>query len=322
MNRFLKEPTVHFVLMGGALFLIFELVSPDGAAGGARLIDSQRDHRILVTESLLSGLSQDYLRRTGNPPTDEVLQGLIEQYVDDEVLVREARTLGLDRGDPVVRRRLLQRMAFVIEDGSWAEPPSDAELSDFVARHPERYWQPARITFEHIFVAEPGPNGQGTPRDRVEQLVERLAAGDDPAQLGDPFIAGRRFAGRTEAQVSATFGPDFAARVMGLPEGEWRGPIASSFGHHLVRVERRQAGGPPELGAVRSAATRDWWTERRRRAQREAITRLRAAYVVEVEDGARDGSWVAGPSAEAAVSSGDRDGVAGVASWARREAAR
>ncbi|HLK12737.1 MAG TPA: peptidylprolyl isomerase [Candidatus Binatia bacterium] len=273
MTRWLREPLLHFAVLAAALLAVERRLAPEA-------------RRIVVPAEVVRGLRQDHLRRTGMPPTPAEEAGLVERWVDDEVLVREALALGLDRGDVIVRRRLVQKME-ILAEGPDAPAPSDAVLAEYLARHAERYATPARVSLTQVWA------GPGVDAAAARALRARLAAGTDPAAVGAPFVAGRSFARRSEQELADVFGADFAAAAMGLPVGEWAGPVRSSYGFHLVLVRERQPGYPPVLDEVRAAVTRDWQEEERAARVRAARAALRARYAVAVEDDGESGQVAA-----------------------------
>ena len=229
----------------------------------------------------IAGMRDDFRRRTGRMPSATDEQSLIDAYAGDEILVREALGLGLDRGDVVVRRRLIQKMEALIENTEPVPAPTDAELEEFVAAHPERYASPARVTFTHVFVSAQRA-GEGAAAEAAG-LRAQLDQGADPATLGDPFLRGRELRLHSQGELAGIFGAGFATAVMQLPEGTWSSPIASSFGVHLVRVTETRPGSAPTLASMRQRVEREWRDDRRQRLNREARSRLRARYAVRVE---------------------------------------
>jgi hypothetical protein len=213
--------------------------------------------------------------------TDE--RGMVDAWVGDEILVREALALGLERGDVVVRRRLIQKMEFLIENTEPVPAPTDAALEAQLAAHPERYGNPERISLTHVFVS--AQRAGDAAAAEAAQLRARLLDGADAGALGDPFLRGRELRLHAQSELANVFGAAFAAAVMALPDGTWSEPIRSSFGFHVVRVTERRAGVAPTLATVRERVERDWREERRRTLNREARDRLRSRYVVRVEDG-------------------------------------
>jgi len=226
-------------------------------------------------------MSEDFRRRTGRMPSATDEKAMVDAYVGDEILVREAQSLGLDRGDQIVRRRLIQKMEFLLENTEPVPAPTDAELEAYLAAHREQYASPARVSLSHVFVSTQRA-GQGAGAEAAA-LRMQLDGGADPASLGDPFVRGRELRLHSQAELAAIFGGEFAAAVMRLPEGTWSPPIRSSYGVHLVRVTEKRSGDPPTLPAVRQRVEREWRDERRQTLNREARARLRARYAVRVE---------------------------------------
>jgi hypothetical protein len=159
--------------------------------------------------------------------------------------------------------------------------PTDADLEAFLARHAERYVLASRMSLEHVFVSR-----KTHPDDAAVvagELRERIAAGEDPARLGDPFLRGRVLRAQTDGELAGVFGPEFARAVAALPLEEWAGPIPSSFGLHLVRVGERSGGRRATVAEVRRELVRDWEEEQRAHAGRAALAQLRQRFAVRIE---------------------------------------
>lgn len=260
-----REPLVHFVVLGGALFALHAWVArPPPSA-------------IEVLPAFVDGLRAEQAERTGKPPTEDETRSMIERYVDDEVLYREALALGLDRGDVIVRRRLVQKMELLARAS--VREPSEAELGEYLKAHAERYGAGAAVTFRHVFVSRDRHGAAAA--ERAGELLAELRAGADPAKLGEPFVAGATFARRTRGDLDTGFGGGFAAAAFAAPVAEWSGPIASSYGLHLVLVSARDPGRVPELSEVLARVREDCSNERREGAVRSEIERLRGRYRVE-----------------------------------------
>jgi hypothetical protein len=277
LGRVLREPLLHFVVFGVVLFAWHRAVAPPAPTNA-----------IVVTAATQNGFRQEHLRRHGRLPTAAEEHALVERYVDTEVMLREALALGLDRGDIIVRRRLVQKMEFVNQGLEPHPAPTDAELEALLARHAERYTMASRLSLEHVFVSS-GAHPADAPmaavdgRERIRELRERVEAGEDPARLGDPFLRGRTFRAQTEGELGGVFGPAFACEVQSLPPDEWSGPIASSFGFHLVRVTERTGGRRATVAEVRRELMRDWEAEERAESARRALVQLRARYDLRIE---------------------------------------
>lgn len=272
LRRLLREPLLHVVVLGVLLFALHRAVAPPSAG-----------EEIVVPPDALAAMREEFRRRTTRMPSATDEQAMLEKWVDDEVLVREALSLGLDRGDGVVRRRLIQKMEYLIENTEPVQAPTDAELQTYLAANIARYATPARVSFTHVFVS--AQRAGAAAAEEAAALKTRLDDGADPAALGDPFLRGRDVRLHTQAELASGFGAPFAAAVVQLPEGTWSAPIRSSFGLHLVRVSEKRAGAEAGLATVRPQLERDWRDDRRRLLDREARARLRARYHVRVDTG-------------------------------------
>ncbi|MFN8542945.1 MAG: peptidylprolyl isomerase [Candidatus Binatia bacterium] len=268
--RWLREPLVHFAALGAALFALHRAVAPPPAT-----------RRIEVTRAVVEGLRRDHARRTGAPPTPTEEAALVDRWVDGEVMVREALALGLDRGDIIVRRRLLQKMEFLNEGAEPVPAPTDAELEAWLAAHPGAHAVPDRVSLTHVFVST--ERHGAAAEAAAAALRARVVAGEDAAGLGDPFLRGREFPLYTETELAGVFGPALATAVLRLEPGTWSAPLHSSYGLHLVRVTERRPGRRPALAEVREAVARDWQAAQRDTGARAALARLRASYDIHVE---------------------------------------
>jgi hypothetical protein len=236
---------------------------------------------IALSAADVDALRLDQRRRVGTDPTPAEDAAIVERFVDDEVLYREALAMGLDRGDIIVRRRLLQKMEFLLEGLHPIPEPTDAALEAYLAAHADRYRTPARIGVTHVFVSRDRHSADAEAV--AAALRAQLEAGTDPATLGDPFLRGRELRAQSEQDLSGIFGPAFARAAVALPLEEWSGPVTSSYGLHLVRVRDRVPAEVPALARIRATVLQDWSEERRREAQRTARAELRRKYTVRVE---------------------------------------
>jgi peptidyl-prolyl cis-trans isomerase C len=265
-----REPLWQFIAIGSAIFLLYREVAP-------------KDHCIPISQAHVEGLRQDHLRRTGLPPTPEEESALIERLFQDEVLLREALRIGLDQGDPIVRRRLLQKMGFLMENLNPVPEPTEAELQEHFQRHGQRFAQEGRISLVHVFLAS-NRSGAAPAETEAQSVLDKLSAGTDPGDLGDPFIHGSRFVQRTDKEMAAIFGSSFADSLKDLQEGVWCGPMESSYGFHLVRITSRTEAREPTFAEVRPQVQKSLKAVKRERAKRAAIQRLSDRYEIRLEE--------------------------------------
>jgi hypothetical protein len=266
-RRVARAPLVHFLLLGGVLLAADHLRNPPRAplASG----------RILVTRQIVADLGADLARRRGHPPSPEELRAEVDHYVEDEAFFREAVALGLHESDLIVRRRLVQRMRFLHEDMAAAREPSDDELSAYVAAHTERYAPEPRITFEQVFLSR---SARGDALARAAELaLAELQAGRGAASDAYPLPLGT--ARQSRGELARVLGPRLADALFEVPSGEWRGPLESSYGLHLVRVTERQRP-PVDLAAVRPKAREDLLAERRHAVEQALAASLKDRFEV------------------------------------------
>ena len=280
--NWLKEPLLHFLLIGAALFAIYYEV---GNRGG------DPDDRIVVTAADVERLVGLWARTWQRPPTPEELRGLIESHIKEEVLYREALALGLDDDDRVVRRRLAQKAQFMFEDLTAQPAPGDAELESFLRQSGDRYKIPGRYSFTHVYVSADRWGDEAGAEAR--RLLERLrddGAIVDPATLGDNLLLGHRFPDYSEAEIAGSLGQDFASALEEVAPGQWEGPLESAFGLHLVYVEVRVPSEVPPLAEIRERVLDDYRSTRQREANEAVYQTLRDRYeiVVETGDGVAD----------------------------------
>jgi hypothetical protein len=283
-----REPLLHFLALGAALFALYTAVAAHSRDGAAA-------REIVVTQGRIRSLAETFARQWRRPPSDEELAGLVRDFVREDVLAREATALGLDRDDTIVRRRLAQKMEFLFDDVAAMVVPSDDDLASFLAGHPETFRIDSRTTFTQVFV-DRAKHGGAFDADVAQLLGELNAAGGDRelATAGDSRMLDVRFEALSRRDVEAQFGVRFAARLEELPLGRFEGPVESGYGAHLVRVESRSPARRPALEEVREAVARDWSAAKRRELKDARLQGLLARYVVTVEPVADEPERVAG----------------------------
>lgn len=315
-----RHPLLHFLAIGAALFAADHAwratrppLPPIAAA-----IPAPRPERQSVTLSpqQLERLQDDFVRQFGRAPTIEESVGLATLAIDEAVLEAEARRLGLDRGDPAIDRRLIQKMRAVsarpdaddaallaearrlgLDDDlivrrllreklrlALRSHPDDAVVDDeairaHIERHQDRYLRPAWVSFAHVFVSTSRRGAEADAHART--LLARLQAGVLPPaseDLSDAFPLGLAFREQPEDALATRFGEAFARSVSRAPMSQWSGPHASSLGLHLVRTTARGPGSLPPIEAVRERAALEIRESRAQSRLNEAVRKLRGDY--------------------------------------------
>jgi hypothetical protein len=275
IQRLLREPLLHFLLIGVALFLLYGAVNRGGS-------DAPRE--IVISESRAAAIEENFATVWMRPPTPVELRGLIDDYVAEEVYYREAVAMGLDQDDTVIRRRLRQKMEFLSDGIADSAEPTDAQLQDYLEQNPGKFARPAQLTFRQVYLSAER-RGDRVRVDAVKLLADLQANADrmDPAEAGDPTLLPATMEAAAPQSIGSVFGEGFARQVDDAPVGQWAGPIESGFGLHLVRVDQRAAGEAPTLAEIRPIVLREWQADTRRRHNDSFFATLRDKYDVRVE---------------------------------------
>lgn len=241
------------------------------------------EHTVIVTEGELQRMADIWASEAGRAPTRDDIEAILAEYVREEVLFREAERLGLGVGDTVVRRRLAQKMRFLIEESDPPNAPTEAELREAYEAAPEEYAEPARVSFIHVpFSFSPGGD------TRAEEISASLTAlRNDEANwraIGDPFMLSRRYERATHADLTRLFGDRFADAVFLEASGKWSGPIRSRLAEHLVRIEELTPGHVPEFERVRDKVATAETEARWRSANEAALAKLMKRYTIILDE--------------------------------------
>ena len=278
-KRWLREPLLHFLIAGLLLFATYRMLHPE-LSGTTEL------NRIELTADDLRQLEVVWTAQLRRPPTPEELDRLVEGRVREEILYREALALGLDRGDTIVKRRLAQKMEFLADDASALRDPTADELRAWYARNSERFAEPGRRSFRHVYFS---PDRRGDQaRQAAARALSRLA--DKPADVpivgttGDPFMFQDYYADRSPEQIASIFGSRFAAAVDTVQPGSWQGPIESGLGWHLVFVTSAMPGRVPAFNEVEPDIKAGWIDDQRAAARRRAFEAMRTHYEIHLPD--------------------------------------
>jgi len=276
MKKLLREPLVHFLLLGLLVFAGFKFTSRSDAGEPGKIVVNQAQ-----VESLVNGFTRTWQR----PPTNLELEGLIREYIREEVCTREALALGLDKDDSVIRRRLRQKLEFISDNVASQADPDDEALQKYLQAHAENFRGQRQFTFSQLYL-DPQKHGENLSRDINQLLAQLRLAGSraDLSKLGDSLLLEQDYEAVSAGDVSKQFGEKFAAKLSELPVGEWSGPIESGYGLHLVIVTERKDGSLPALADVRETVKRDWVNTQRSETNEKFYQALLKRYTVTIED--------------------------------------
>jgi len=267
MLKFLKEPLLHFILIGVALLAIYQWFNPSES------VDS--DNKIVITEGRIEQFATIFAKTWQRPPTAEELTALVDDYILEEVCYRQAKTMGIDADDTVIRRRLRQKFEFLTDDTAALVQPTDQDLADYLAAHPDKFRQSPTYTFEQVYF---------NPEKHTEAVVaEELSFLREGKQVGDVSLLPRSFTAARRQAVDGTFGIGFSEQLDPLQVGDWQGPVRSGLGWHLVKIESRTEGRLPELGQIRAIVEREWSNDKRLEIRKQINDRLLKEYEITVE---------------------------------------
>lgn len=268
-RRVLGEPLLHFLVLGALLFASYAWLQ-----GGAPAAPDE----IVVSSSRVKSLRTEFVRVWQRQPTKPEMDALVEAWVREEVLYREGIALALDKDDPVVRRRVAQKVMF-IADGQSPSPPTDKELQAWLDGHPADYRVEPRYSLRQIYF-NPAKHGD---RLAIELSQARIGLEAGLPVQGDSTMLPGSLDAAPSFEVAGLFGPEFAEALASLPLGGWQGPVSSSFGVHLVQVRARVGGFTPKLSEVRPAVERDLLRDLAERANQAFYQKLRSRFTVRIE---------------------------------------
>ena len=258
--RILKNPLFGFLLLGSVLFLL------DSLAGSDR-------QSIVVSVAQQQRLAALWETQTGSVVTPEQLDSLVKNWVEEEVLYREALRLGLDHEDSIVRRRLIQKLGFIAESNSSTTKP-DLTLENYYQKNIQNYTLPERYTFEQLYFE--------SEADATVALLS-INRGDSSSELGEPSMLNSRYAFRSALEIDTTFGSRFAEKIAGIAVDLWQGPFSSGLGFHLIQIITVHPEEVTPLAAIQDRVEMDFQRSQDELAKSEFITELADKYSITIE---------------------------------------
>jgi len=273
--KLVREPLVHFLLLGAGLFVVAGLMSTGSGADPGKIV---------VTTGQIEYLAAGYERAHQRPPSSDELDALIRDWIREEAYYREALALGLDRDDAIIRQRLRQKMEFISDDVAAAAEPTDDDLQRYLDAHADAFRLERRFTFRQVYL-NPERHRDALARDATALLAELRKSGvtADVTGLGDAFLLEHEFDAFAGSEVAKLFGEKFAAALGTLDTGLWQGPVESGYGVHLVLVRERTDGRIPALGEVRDTVRREWANVRRIESNEAFAQQILRRYAVTIE---------------------------------------
>lgn len=274
MSAWLKEPFFHFLLIGAGIFLLYTVTANE---------PENEETRIEVSSARADRMVTLWEKRWNRPPTEEEFNGLTEQYVNEEVLYREALAMGIEKDDPVVRRRLAQKVRFISNDIVTIETPPDTVLQTYLDTHASKYQLAGKVTFKHIYF-NPAKHGADMEDEAKALLVELRENNNsiDMQSVGDSFLHGTAFSELKKFELKRLFGKAFAKALLEQKTGEWQGPLTSSYGLHIVYIDAKIASKTATLEMAKQSVLEDWMSDERKKVNAAFVQNLRKRYNVQI----------------------------------------
>jgi len=275
MRRFLREPLVHFLLIGLLLFGVY-------AYTNRWRIGIESPKQIVLSLDDLRTMTAYFDSQWHRPPTAQEFQAMVEDKIKEEVLYREGLAMGLDKDDTIVKRRMAQKVRFLAEDVAAAHEPSTGELKGWFEKNTDKFALPSRYSFRHIYFS-PDKRGTIAHNDAVNALVKIAGQPEDLPQVAsaaDRFMFQDYYGDRTPSAIAKEFGPQFAVALEKLKPGSWQGPVESGYGWHLVFVDTVIPGRIPAFEEVESEVRTAWLGNQKAQAWQKAYETMRAKYTL------------------------------------------
>ena len=280
MSKLLREPLVHFIIAGIVLFFIY------GIFGNSTSEATEKN--IQISKGQIDLMHAHWTRQLGRPPSESELQGLIDDHIREEILMQEARAMGLDKDDIIIRRRLAQKMEFVSGDMLTAKEPTEAEISKYFDRHRQEFRVPGKVSFLQIYFSlDSRPKAQSIElAEKAKSTLNTLTIDEiDFLKYGDRTMLRTEHLTLSKAQLTSEFGDsEIVEKVAEAKMNSWEGPFISNFGLHLVYVLDREADYTPKLDEVASKIKSNMIEERKEILDQQFMAELRSRYTIEIHD--------------------------------------
>lgn len=272
IRTFLREPVVLFILIGIVLYISQALLfNPDPSAR----------KQITVTSNQLKQLESGFSKTWMRSPTQSELEGLIDDYIRNEVFYREALAMGLAEDDQVIRNRMRQKLELMLDNMASVNVPSQQMLETYLQENADDFRQDYQVSFIQVFI---NPEEHSDPGAVAENLLEQLQDGASPEDLGDRTMMGYAFSKYSQTDVARRFGNKFSWQVSNVEPGIWSGPLNTGIGLHLIRIDCFQVGTLPELSEIRQSVEREWMVKQKSKVKTAAYEKLIEGYDIQIEE--------------------------------------
>ncbi|MBT3866884.1 MAG: peptidyl-prolyl cis-trans isomerase [Gammaproteobacteria bacterium] len=272
LGKIIREPLLHFLAVGICVFLLFNLMNNSA---------TEKPNRIVISSGQVALLAANFSRARQRPPSEKEMQRLIDAYLHDEVYYREALALGLDRDDSVIRRRMRQKLSFILEDTAALLDPDDEELTIYMGAHAEQFRIQSAVSFRQVYLST---DTRSDVNADAKQILSRLRAGENPLSLGDRIMLKDTYILASRDDIKRRFGEGFAQQLLTLAPGDWIGPLKSGFGGHLVLITEIRPGRMPPLSEVKEKVKSEWLHSRTAELKQDTFRKLLENYEVVIQE--------------------------------------
>ncbi len=288
VKTLIREPLLHFLVLALGLFVVHDAIVHEDPEADARKIVVDRATLLNFIQFRSRAFDPEQAEEQLANFSEEELQRIIDDLVREEALAREARALGLERNDYVIKRRLVQKLDYIAR--GFAESTfeiTEAEIRAYFEENKSDFYVQPRITFTHVFFNAEQHGSSGAMQRAAETLQKLRAEGVSHAtagQYGDRFLYGLSFADRSRALIENQFGDAMAGALFSgdVPQGEWAGPFETDYGAHIVLLANLQLGRAPELAEVLPQVTQQASRALAERRADEASQQIVDRYDVEI----------------------------------------
>ncbi len=278
VTRLFTEPLIQFLMIGACIYGAYAMFgTPE---------ENFRNTLVHVDSKRINGFISEWESRWKRPPTRQEVDGLIQSYIREEVLYRQAVDMGLNEDDPVTRRRMAQKLEFLTSDLAMMVQPEEGELEAYFKENQSSYRQPDRISFSQVYF-DPDAREDTTLDDAATVLAQLQAAGvpdEASLQAGDRFMLQNSFQSASETDVARQMGSGFAGSVMKLQAGQWHGPVFSGYGVHLVYVSDKQISPAAVFEDVEAIVLENWQIEKRVQFNADFLESLKSRYEIVLDE--------------------------------------
>ena len=276
MQKLLREPLFHFLLIGAALFWLYRSLNSE--------VNTPDNKVILIDQSDIQRLSKAYQQNWGTPPDSAALKNLLKEEIKSEIFYREALRMQLDHNDEIIRRRLKQKYEFLVKDLADNQNPSEAALNQFYQDHQTSYESPRTVSFSHIYFS---PDRRSQPLADAQNVFSKIRQTDlsetEQKRVGDNFHLQHYFAGRDYNDVRQLFGQEFTKALFNIEKTGWAAPIASGYGVHLVNLTAIKTRSYKPFAQVKERLVADWKLARQQEYNQQLYENLLQQYQIEFE---------------------------------------